>query len=163
MTTIIDDQKTTASTARAVLKLAAANAGAALAIAQDQTKPTAADIRSQVMAARSAEILKHYLVMSAGQMPEHPINPESNTFADLKKMFYEILPASNAISYAAEAEQMQLRELLDAARAAGVEPDAEWQRRANLVSVALAAAQGHLQAAREVLVPLLQMARAGAL
>ncbi len=145
------------------LRLAGVAAGAALAIAQDQTKPTAADIRTQVMAARSAAILKHYLEMSAGQMPEHPINPESNTFADLKKMFYEIQPASNAINYAAEDEQMQLRDLLDAARAAGVEPDPEWQRRADLVTVALAAAQGHLQAARDALVPLLQMGKAGAL
>ena len=67
------------------LRLAGVAAGVALAIAQDQTKPTAADIRTQVMAARSAEILKHYLEMTAGQMPEHPINPERNTFADLKK------------------------------------------------------------------------------
>jgi hypothetical protein len=153
----------TKSRSHAGLKLTAAAAGAALAIAKDQTKPTAADIRTQVMDARSAAILGKCLEMSAGRMPEHPINPERNTFADLKKMFYEIQPASNAIHYAAEAEQMQLRDLLDAARAVGVEPDPEWQRRADLVTGALTAAQGHLRAAREALVPLLQMGKAGAL
>lgn len=155
----MSDVKTKASTAR--LKLASANAKAALAIAQDQTKPTAADIRTQVMVARSAAILEQYLELSAGQMPEHPINPERNTFADLKDLFYKIQPASNAFHYAVEAEQMQLRDLLDAARAAGVAPDPEWQRRADLVLAALAAAQSHLRAAGQALVPLLQMGKAG--
>ncbi|WP_153144916.1 hypothetical protein [Dechloromonas sp. H13] len=143
------------------LKLAGATAAAALAIAQDQIKPTAADIRTQVMAARASAILEQYLALSAGQMPEHPINPERNTFADLKELFYKIQPASNAIHYAVEAEQMQLCDLLDAAHAAGVEPDHEWQRRADLVLAALAAAQGHLRAAVQALVPLLQMGKAG--
>lgn len=159
MTTTEDTKSKNRTNAR--LKLAGATAAAALAIAQDQIKPTAADIRTQVMAARASAILEQYLALSAGQMPEHPINPERNTFADLKELFYKIQPASNAIHYAVEAEQMQLRNLLDAARAAGVAPDPEWQRRADLVLAALAAAQGHLRAAAQALVPLLQMGKAG--
>lgn len=147
------------STATARLRLTAANAGVALA--QDQTKPTAADIRTRVMAARADAILRKYLELSAGQMPEHPIDPERNTFAQTKELFSKIQPASNALHYAHDAEQMQLRDLLDAARAAGVEPDPEWQHRADLVTGALAAAQGHLRAAEQALVPLLKAMQAG--
>ena len=157
MTTTIDTPKAKTGTAR--LRLASAAAGAALAL--DQTKPTAADIRAQVMAARADAILRKYLELSAGQMPEHPIDPERNTFAHTMELFYKIQPASNAIHYAIDAEQMQLRDLLDAARAAGVEPDPEWQRRADLVTGALEAAQGHLRAAEQALVPLLKAMRAG--
>lgn len=153
------DRNPSSEARRKRLKLAAANAGAALALAQ--TKPTAADIRTRVMNARADAILRKYLELSADRMPEHPIDPERNTFAQTKELFYKIQPASNAIHYAIDAEQMQLRDLLDAARAAGVEPDPEWQRRADLVTGALTAAQGHLRAAEQALVPLLKAMRAG--